>query len=39
VAVPQGNSVMFLVFAAPERDWPNLERAAMGMLETLEVAQ
>jgi len=39
VAVPQGNGVMFLVFAAPERDWPNLERAATGMLETLEVAQ
>ncbi len=39
VAVPQGNGIMFLVFASPERDWPGMERAAMGMLETLEVAQ
>jgi hypothetical protein len=39
VTVPQGNGVMFLVFAAPERDWPGLERAAMTMLESLQVAQ
>jgi len=39
VTVPQGKGLMFLVFAAPERDWPTLERAAMGMLESLQVAQ
>lgn len=39
VTVPQRNGVMYLVFAAPERDWPALERAAMGMLESLQVAQ
>ena len=39
VTVPRGNGLMFLVFAAPERDWPTLERAAMGMLESLQVAQ
>ena len=39
VTVPQGKGVMFLVFAAPERDWPALESAARGMLQSLQVAQ
>lgn len=39
VMVPQGSGMMFMVFAAPQRNWPQLERAAMGMLQTLQVAQ
>lgn len=39
VTVPQGNGILFLVFAAPQQDWPTLERAAMGMLGTLQLAQ
>jgi hypothetical protein len=39
VAVPQGNGMMYLVFAAPQRDWAGLESAARQMLGTLQVAQ
>lgn len=39
VTVPQGNGVMFLAFAAPEQNWPAMQRTATSMLQTLQVAQ
>ncbi len=39
VTVPQGNGVIYFAFAAPQSDWPGLERDAMAMLQTLELAR
>jgi hypothetical protein len=39
VAVPRGNGLVFLVFAAPEREWSSFERTAMGMLNSLQIAR
>ena len=39
VTVPQGNGVIYCAFAAPQQDWPGLQRDAMAMLQTLELAR